>query len=57
MLLSLPLLNLSWGMLLYIASHFSYKPRPDLNIYKTNQLESLFVEIINPKIFEIVSKE
>ena len=57
MLLSLPLLNLSWGTLLYIASHVSYKPRPDLNIYKTNQLESLFVEIINPKIFEIVSKE
>ena len=35
--------------LLYIASHLSYKPRPDLNIYKSNQLESTFVEIINPK--------
>ena len=36
-------------LLLYIASHFSYKPYPDLNIYKSNQLESRFVEIINPK--------
>ena len=37
------------GMLLYIASHLSYKPRPDLNVYKSNQLESTFVEIIDPK--------
>ena len=35
------------GMLLYIASHLSYKPCPDLNIYKANHLESTFVEIIN----------
>ena len=41
-------------MLLYIASHLSYKPRPDLNIYKANQLESAFVEIINPKKRNIV---
>ena len=31
------------GLLLYIASHLSYKPRPDLNIYKSNQLYSTFV--------------
>ena len=37
------------GTLLYIASHLSYKPRPDLNIYKSNQLKSTFVELINPK--------
>ena len=37
------------GTLLYIAGHLSYKPRPDLNIYKANQLESTFLEIINPK--------
>ena len=42
------------GTLLYIASHLSYKPRPDLNIYKSNQLESTFVEIINPKKSNIV---
>ena len=32
----------------------SYKPRPDLNIYKANQLESAFVEIIKPKKSNIV---
>ena len=42
------------GTLLYIANHLSYKPRPDLNIYKANQLESTFVEIINPKKGNIV---
>ena len=41
-------------MLLYIASHLSYKPHPDLNVYKANQLESTFVEIINPKKSNIV---
>ena len=41
-------------MLLYIASHLSYKPRPDLNIYKSDQLESTFVEISNPKKSNIV---
>ena len=34
------------GLLLYIASHLSCNPRPDLNIYKANQLESTFVDII-----------
>ena len=42
------------GMLLYIASHLSYKPRPDLNIYKSYQLESTFVEIINHKKINFV---
>ena len=42
------------GTLLYINSHLSYKPRPDLNVYKANQLESPFVEIINPKKSNIV---
>ena len=36
-------------MLLYSACHLRYKPHPDLNIYKANQLESTFVEIINPQ--------
>ena len=40
--------------LLYIASHLSHKPHPDLNIYKANQLESTFVEIINPQKSNIV---
>ena len=38
------------GRLLYIASHLSYKSRPDLNIYKANQLESKFVEITLKKV-------
>ena len=42
------------GTLLYIASHLSYKPRPNRNIYKANQLESTFVEIINPQKSNIV---
>ena len=37
------------GTPLYIAGHLSYKPRPDLNIYKANRLQSKFVELINPK--------
>ena len=32
----------------------SYKPHPDLNIYKSNQLESTFIEIINPKKSNII---
>ena len=42
------------GTLLYMASNLSYKPRPDLNVYKANQLESTFVDIINPKKSNIV---
>ena len=37
------------GTLLYIANHLSYKPHLDLNINKSNELESTFVEILNPK--------
>ena len=37
------------GTLLYIANHLSYKCRNDLNIYKKNELESTFTEIVNPK--------
>ena len=34
--------------LLYIDNHLSYK-RNDPNIYKKNELESTFIEIVNPK--------
>ena len=37
------------GTLLYIANHVPYKCRNDLNIYKKNELESTFIEIVNPK--------
>ena len=35
--------------LLYIANHLSYKTCSNLNIYKSNDLESTFVENLNPK--------
>ena len=37
------------GALLYIADHLSYKCRNDLNFYKRNELESIFIETVNPK--------
>ena len=37
------------GTLFYIANHQSYKCRNDLNIYKKNELESTFIEIVNLK--------
>ena len=35
------------GTLLYIANHLSYKCCNDLNIYKKNEVESTFIEIVN----------
>ena len=37
------------GTLIYIANHLAYKARTDLQIYKKHDLESTFIEIINPK--------
>ena len=42
------------GTLLYIANHLSYKPHQDLCINKKNELESTFIEIVNPKKSNIV---
>ena len=42
------------GMLLHIANHLSYKCRNDLNIYTKNELESTFIEIVNPKKSNII---
>ena len=39
---------------LYIANHLSYKSRSELNIYKKFELESSFVEIMNPKKSNII---
>ena len=38
----------SRGTLLYIADHLAYQKRNDLNSYKINNLESIFIEINNP---------
>ena len=37
------------GTLLYINNKLSYKLRQDLCVYKSSELESTFIEIINPK--------
>ena len=42
------------GTLLYIANHLSYKPRTDLGLNKSNQLESTFIEIINSRKSNII---
>ena len=42
------------GTLLYIANHLSYKPRTDLNLNITNQLQSTFIEIINSRKSNII---
>ena len=41
------------GTVLCIANHLSYKCN-DLNIYKENELESTFIEIVNPKKSTII---
>ena len=42
------------GTIFYIASHLSYKCRNDLNTYKKNELKLTFMEIVNPKISNII---
>ena len=37
------------GALLYLKSNLSYKVRSDLSFYKPKELESIFIEIINPQ--------
>ena len=41
--------SLPGATLLYIANHLSYKTCSNLNIYKSNDLESTFVENLNHK--------
>ena len=49
-----PIESTAEGTLLYIANHLSYKSCNDLNLYKVNQLESTFIEILNSKKSNIV---
>ena len=49
-----PTKSLAGGTVLYVANHLSYKPRMDLNIYKRNELESTFIEILSPKKSKIL---
>ena len=43
------------GALLSINKKYSYQPRNDLNIYKSDHLESIFVETILPKRSNIIT--
>ena len=47
--LSTPTESTKGGVLIYVKNGLKVKPRPDLHIYKSKELESLFIEIINPK--------
>ena len=40
--------------LLYISHNIAYKPWKDFKIYKTHELESTFIEIINHKKSNII---
>ena len=42
------------GTTLYQRNHLSYKPRNDLCIYKTTELESTFIELINIKKSDVI---
>ena len=37
------------GVLIYVKSELNFKPRDDLKIYKSEKLESIFIEVINEK--------
>ena len=42
------------GNLLYVPNHLLYKPHFYLNIYKSNELESTFIEMMNPNKSNII---
>ena len=46
--------NSAGDFLVYIANHLADKCRNDLNMYEKNELKSSFIEIINPKISNII---
>ena len=52
----MPTKSANGGAILYIKDTISYKLRPDLNVEKEKELESIFIEIFqkNPKILYII---
>ena len=40
--------------LLYIVDHLAYQNRYDLNLYKSNNLESTFIEVANPNKSNVI---
>ena len=49
-----PTENHAGGTLLYISNNIAYKPLKGLNIYKSHELESTFIEIINSKKSNVI---
>ena len=37
------------GVLIYVSNKLNFKPRNDLNIYESKKIESMFIEVVNPK--------
>ena len=52
---SCPTESAAGGTLLYISNNLSYKPRNDLCINKSTELESTFTEILNPKKTNVIA--
>ena len=51
---SCPTESAAGDTLLYISNNLSHKPRNDLCIYKSAELESTFIEILNPKRTNVI---
>ena len=51
---SCPTESAAGGTLLYTSNNLSYKPRNDLCIYKSTELESTFIEILSPKKTNVI---
>ena len=51
---SCPTESAAGGTLLYISNNLSYKPRNDLCIYKSTELEPTFNEILSPKKTNVI---
>ena len=51
---SCPTESAAGGTLLYISNNLSYKPRNNLCIYKSTELESTFIEILSPKKTNVI---
>ena len=47
--ISTPTESTKGGVLICVKKGLNYKPRDDLKVYKSSQLESIFIEIINDK--------
>ena len=47
--LSTPTESTKGGVLIYVRDGIKAKPRPDLTVYRKKELESLFIEIVNPR--------